>query len=397
VPEPVADVARAHADVPPAAAAARAAWRQVLLDWAGALPATVPLRELDETLPAVLGALRSALDDGAVAQVPQLLLALAPAWAERSLPAGGLQALRQALADEGVDGELAARAQALAAQLCAAAGRRAEALAHADAAARRWPADAAARAAAQVQVARVHWRCSGDAAAAAALLDEAEAAAGADPAVPRSVLAAALTLRATLANEHARDPAQAATLYRRALAAHEADPQGSAHARRGLRYNLAITDIYAGRAAAALPALDRLRDEAEAAHDRHLLAQVLNARGSALDALGRPAEALAATRAALAEAWATLETENALYALWNLAPLALARGDLPGAALAARLMGFAERFWRLNFGALSAADRRDAARTRRRCRQALGRAAGQRCWDEGAALDLAQAVALARA
>jgi hypothetical protein len=67
------------------------------------------------------------------------------------------------------------------------------------------------------------------------------------------------------------------------------------------------------------------------------------------------------------------------------------------ASSSARLKGFAERFWRLNFGALSAADRRDVARTRRRCRQALGRAAGQRCWDEGAALDLAQAVALARA
>ncbi|MBX3637039.1 MAG: NACHT domain-containing protein, partial [Rubrivivax sp.] len=120
VPEPVADVAREHADTAPAAATARAAWRRVLLDWASALPATVPLREVDETLPAVLGALRSALDDGAADQVLRLLLALAPAWAERSLPAGGLQALQQALAVGDADDELAARAHALAAQLCAA-------------------------------------------------------------------------------------------------------------------------------------------------------------------------------------------------------------------------------------------------------------------------------------
>ena len=260
----------------------------------------------------------------------------------------------------------------------------------------------------------MRWRCGGDAAAAARLLDAGvaaagpgagrdvaagaqEAAAAAARPLPPGLLAAALTLRATMANELQRDARAAATLYRRALAAHEDDPQGSRHARRGLRYNLAITDIYAGRAADALPRLDALREEADAAHDRHLLAQVLNARGSALEALGRHAEATAATRAALAEAWQTLEAENALYALWNLAPLALARGDAAGAALAARLMGFADRFWRTNFGALSAADRRDVARTRRRCRQALGRAAAQAAWEAGARLELAAAVALALA
>lgn len=391
LPEPVADVAQEHGELAPAPAAARAAWRRALLDWATALPATVPLRELAETLPALLGALSSALQDGAAAEVPALLLALAPAWAERSLPASGLQALRQALAAGGQDGELAARAQALAAQLCAAAGHRDDALAHAAAAAARWPAGPAARAQARLQVARVRWRCGGDSPAAQRLLEQAQADAG-EPSVPRSVLAAVLTLRATMANEVAHDAAAAAALYRQALAANEDDPAGSAHARRGLRYNLAITDIYAGRANAALPVLHALRAEAESAHDRHLLAQVLNACGSALDTLGRHDEAEATTRAALSEAWATLETENTLYALWNLAPLALARGE---AGLAARLMAFAEHFWRSNFGVLSPTDRRDVARTRRRCRQILGSAAGQAAWEGGVQLELAAAVALA--
>ncbi len=406
-PEPVADVAREHGDVTPTAAGARAAWRHALLDWAAGLPPTVPLREVDETLPAVLGALRQALLDGACGDLLRLMLALTPAWAERSVPDGALEALRQALArapaGDPAEADLAARAQALAAHLCATAGRRAEALAHATTAQHRWPEAPVAGTLARVQVARVLWRCGDDPDAAERLLDAAEAvlappaaAPGAYPACG-SAAAAVMTLRATLANEHRRDPAAAALLYRAALDRLASDPRHSAHVHRGLRYNLAITDIYAGRAGEALPRLEALRTEAEAADDRHLLAQVLNARGSALDAQGRSADAELATRDALAEAWRTLETENVLYALWNLAPLALARGDRPGADRAARLMGFADAFWRRNFGGLSPSDRRDVAGTRRRCRQRLGRAAGQAVWDAGAGLSLAAAVALALA
>jgi hypothetical protein len=393
VPEPVVDVVREHDDVAPQPAAARAAWRCALQGWCDSLPATMPLREIDEALPALLGALRSALHDDAADEVLQLMLALAPAWAERSVPGGAIEALCEALrtprAPPRAGADLAARAHALAAQLCAVGGRRDEALAHAESARRRWPADAAARATAQVQVARVLWRCGGDPAAAGRLLDEVQAAAAG------TALAAALTLRATMSNELQGDADAAAALYCRALALLDAEPHGSDHVRRGLRYNLAITDVYAGRAADALPVLDALRGQADAAHDRHLLAQVLNARGSALDALGRAAEAEAATRDALAEAWRSLDAESALYALWNLAPLALGRGDAPGAARAARLMGFADAFWRAQFGALSGSDRRDVARTRRRCRQRLGCAAAQAAWRAGALMTLPQAVALA--
>jgi hypothetical protein len=59
------------------------------------------------------------------------------------------------------------------------------------------------------------------------------------------------------------------------------------------------------------------------------------------------------------------------------------RGD---AERAARLMPFADRFWRTHFGSLTASDARDVARLCRACRRQVGRAAGQRCWEEDAAL-----------
>ncbi|MFN9744942.1 MAG: hypothetical protein ACK57B_04765 [Betaproteobacteria bacterium] len=164
------------------------------------------------------------------------------------------------------------------------------------------------------------------------------------------------------------------------------------HLPRALRYNLAISAIHAGRPHEALPLLQALAAEAAAVGNHRLLADVLNATGSAFDALGRLAEAEAATRAGLAEAWQRLETENALYGLWNLGLLALRQGRPERAA---HLLGFADGFWRRQFGALNAEDRRDVLRARRRCRRELGRGTGQRCWNDGAALPLAAAVALA--
>jgi tetratricopeptide (TPR) repeat protein len=321
------------------------------------------------------------------ARVRRLLLAFAPVWPERTPPAVALDALDAALGPDDVGAE-DPPALALAATLALAAGRRAAARQHAAALARALPDAPAERAGALLALARVAWRADADAAGARRHLAEAErTAAGA-----AGLQAAIATFDGTLANEAEHDPARAEAAYRQALRLYAAEPTAHGHARRGLRYNLAITGIYAGRAAEALAELDSLLDEAAATGDRHLLAQVHNARGSALEALGRAEEAESATRRALAEAWATLETANGLYALWNLAPMALARGD---AGRAARLLGFADRFWRTHFGALAPNDALDVARTRRRCRLRLGRAAGQRAWDEGAALPLAAAVALA--
>jgi hypothetical protein len=396
LPEPVRDLVL---DAQPAAGAAalHAGWAAALVSWAGTLAPDWALPRVEQALPLLLTLLADAGRPAPDALRPTLplMLAFAPAWQERHPPAMALDALDRAV--DGADRQAVrdapaavAAATVLAASLALSAGRGARArtlAARIDIGALD---GGPARAQARLLQARVAWRVGADAVDARTLLAQARAQAPDHPAT----MAALLSLEATLANEADRDPARAADAYRLALHWLAAEPQAHAHARRGLRYNLAITAIYGGDAAAALPALDDLATEARAAGDRHLLSQVLNARGSALDLLGRAAEAEQATRAALGEAWATLETENMLYALWNLGPLALARGD---ARRAARLMGFADRFWRTHFGALASQDARDVARTRRRCRQRLGRSTGQQAWDEGAALPLASAVSLALA
>jgi tetratricopeptide (TPR) repeat protein len=237
--------------------------------------------------------------------------------------------------------------------------------------------------------ARVAWRVDADAQAARAALQRA-AEADDRPA------ARALQLRqaATIAFEADRDTAGSEQLLQQALRLLHGDAQVSRHLLRALRYNLAIAAVHDGRPAEALPLLDALVDEAAAAGHARLRSDALNSRGSAHQALGRRDAAEADTRAALAEAWGRLETESALYALWNLGLMASERGD---AERAARLMAFADRFWRIHFGSLAASDARDVARLRRQCRRQLGRATGQRCWDEGGALPLAAAVALALA
>jgi predicted ATPase/tetratricopeptide (TPR) repeat protein len=396
LPEPVRDLVL---DAQQAGSAGRlqAGWACALVSWADTLAPDWALPRVERALPLLLSLLAhadpSACD--ATRRTVSLMLAFGPAWQERHPPTLALEALDRALeapvgspADES-KADLAAAAT-LAASLALTAGRgsRARVLAsRIDLAALH---DGPARAQARLLQARVAWRVDADAGDARSLLAQARAEAPGHPAT----MAAALSLEATLANEADGNPARAADAYRMGLHWLAAEPQAHGHARRGLRYNLAITAIYRGDAAAALPDLAALADEARTAGDRHLLAQVHNARGSALDLLGRTAEAEQATRAALAEAWDTLETENMLYALWNLGPLALTQGD---ARRAARLMGFADRFWRTHFGALAAQDACDVARTRRRCRLRLGRVDGQRAWDEGAALPLASAVSLALA
>jgi hypothetical protein len=408
LPEPVRDLVAAGLSADRQAAAARR-WCRALQGWAEtALGATWQLSSIEYSLPA----LAWVLEHPAVATRDKqaMLNAFAPVWQERNPPAAALPVLDALLQPAGAQAQrgllLALHPLGVTANL--AAGRAELARAHAQAlrtllalpapaaepAQRAGDAIDAAEAEHQARallaLARLAWHGDADAVQARALLGDAAAAARAS-ASPR-LAAEVLRLQGTLANEADADPAAAEAVYAQALRLLAAEPGRHAHLRRALRYNLAITAVYAGRGAQTYPALAALAEEARAAGDRQLLMKALNACGSALEDLGRPDEAEAATREALAEAWSALETETALYALWNLAPLALARGD---AALAARLMGFADRFWRTHFGALSPADARDVARLRRRCRQRLGAAGGQRCWDEGAALPLAAVVALA--
>jgi RecA/RadA recombinase len=370
-------------------------WRESLRRWAEALNADTMLHALDAALPAWLWALHGANDAAAHDEVLGLVLALAPAWAERSLPSSALSVFLATVATletadaRPVAAALRARAQALAMQQALASGQRERAAKIAT----RIDATSAAQQehgpALQLSLARVTWRAQGRAAEAQAMAEAVLAAAASAGDAPTE--AAAASLLATMANEVKGDHAAARRLYEHALQRLAASPGGNAHQLRGLRYNLAITEIYAGEVQAALPALEGIEAEARRAGDRHLLSQVLSARGSALDMLGQRREALRATQQALQEAWASMEAVNVLYALWNLSPLYLALGD---AERALRLMAFAQNHWQAHFGTLSAQDARDAARLRRHCRRLLGVQPGRRLRAEGEALSLAQAVAL---
>jgi predicted ATPase/tetratricopeptide (TPR) repeat protein len=102
--------------------------------------------------------------------------------------------------------------------------------------------------------------------------------------------------------------------------------------------------------------------------------------------------ALALDRRCVALCWQRWHRHGLAYALWN-PPLALARLRRPEAAL--RLMAFAARFWEQSFGPLSRADRRTLRRVRRLAQAQLGAERAQASWDEGLALDIGSAVALA--
>lgn len=368
-------------------------WWRALAAWADSLAAPWPLPRLAPLWPLLSWLARAADDTVPAADICRLALALAPAWAERSPPPAFVAALDRALGAgaAALPARQRTRSHALAAWLALAAGSRDAARRQADLASADWPADAAERARAQWQVAKVRWRAEGDVAGARALLQQSATLArvAGEPATE----AEAVNQLATMANEVDGDPAAAEAGYRRALALLEAVQPRPLHALRGVRHNVAIALVYGGRPAEALALIEPLITEARAAGDQQLLAPLHNALGSALQDLGRLPEAMAATVQSLDLAWAALDTEAVLYALWNLALLAHRQGLVEPAA---RLLGFADHAWRSQFGPLARSDRRDLLRVRRACRQRLTPPLAEAVWRAGRALSLPDAVTLAR-
>lgn len=80
------------------------------------------------------------------------------------------------------------------------------------------------------------------------------------------------------------------------------------------------------------------------------------------------------------------------YGLWNL-PRTLAHQRRPQSA--AMLMGFAEKFYTVRFGALAPADQHEARRTRRLVRRQLDAAREAALWRAGGVMDTAAAMRLA--
>ncbi len=386
--EPVREFAALQL-APERAALLRARHRAWWPRWAASFGPTPPLGAVRRELPNVVAALASALVDNAPEDAVHLALALRAAFSEIALPAGGLAHLGAAL-ERLTDPALASRGHTLMGLLCFEGGEGSAARQHTQRGLALAGDDPALRARALHADASVRWRATRDASGLAQQLDE--AAALAEHAADAVVRASIDALRAFIANVAERDFARGEALHRQALARWQ--QLGNLHVINGGLYNLAICDFNAGRFDQALQRVAGVCATAREHEDWEQLSDALNLQGNTLAALRRWPDAREAYRECLRLAWATMETHALAYGLWNL-PTALAHLRQPQAAV--RLMSFAAHYWQRHFGPLGASDQPHLRRVRRLTQVQLGAARYDALWAEGAALPLAEAVALALA
>jgi predicted ATPase len=398
--EPVREYAAAQA-APEALRAARARLRRWFAQTAQTLGnARLPPWVAPE-LATVYGLIVTASADADSAAALDLALALRSYWDTDAMP-GRLQAsLEQALGEVAAAGaapaSLVANSHELLAYLRFESGFVDAARVHAQAALAAAPAgsDPAARARALVRSAWVHLAAvrgahdqrEGAPAVQAAL---AEALHLARAAGDRDVQARALHQQAVLASHVHQDPERAEAL----LAASQSlwlalGDHRKAHAR--LR-NRAQCWVQMGRVDEAKETFEQC---ARAARDDGDWVGQIDSELSLSTLLGNQRQwqqALEANRRCVALCWQRWHRHGLAYALWNPARL-LARLRQPHAAM--RLMGFAATYWVQNFGALGKDDELYVKRVRALVQAQLGKAASQRLWDEGLAMDMPTAVNLA--
>ena len=381
--EPVRDFALAQRGQTALAVARRRVLRW-LLAWARALPATPPLPAVRDELPNLMDAIATAPADGMAGDALELVLQLQAAWGEIALPAGVLDSLDRLLETAGLDDSKAAAGHALAATVWQAVGNVQAVRTHMAAALALPCPDPAQRITVLSRLARMRWRVDKDAGGTRALIEEALLLA--DAAGKPNTEAALLSLKAHLASVEG-DHAQARELSARSRALWAAS--GNRHLVNAGRYNAAVQMLEAGQPAQTLAEFEALAVEGRALQDWDLVAGAFEARGTALLALRRWADSVASLRESLTVAWAGMEINAALYALWNLAP-ALAR--LRQAELAALVMGAAQQQWGQRFGAFDQRDLHDLKRVRRFTRVLLGPTSAQAAWQQGTGLSMGEAV-----
>ena len=383
--EPVREYAALQLDAE-AARNLRTAHRAWLTDWATRLPVTPGLAEVRIERPNLLAALSSALADNAPESAIGLMLPLRRVLEDVELPADGLASLEQAVA-RCADLALRSQGHSLLGPLLFLAGRADDAMRHTELGLADAPPGAAWRGRALHAAARVRWRATRLDDSVSTHLDEAEALAraGADT----ELLAGVFALRAFVVNSR-REHAQGEALHAQALALWE--QLGNQHAINSGRYNLAVCAQNAGRFEEALARLAVLEAGARGLQDWRRVSQLLNVRGDALSELRRWPEAVDAFRECAQLAWDSLALHELAYVMWNL-PRALAHVREPERAV--RLAAFAESFWQSRFGRLTEADRRDLQRIRRLTTPQIGAKRVATLWAQGAALPLAEAMALA--
>lgn len=395
--EPVREFAAEHLAGTAAAAdlaAARARLRRWLLDWARALPRQARPIQVQAELATLRSLMRPALADGAAAETLAAVLALRPWWdADGMAPAdiADLEAALIALEGEAADRSsraLCADVHELLAHLRFGSGAGELALAHAEAALRWAGDDPAPRARALVRRAWVDLagqRFDTDAPAALT-----EALALAEASGDLETQARALHQLALLAQNRPGCLDEAEALLTRSMALwQQLGDRPKAMARlRGLADLMQLR----GRIDEALAVYAESEAAAAADGDWVGLLDAALLQGLALARQRRWADAAAAVARSAAVSAQRHHGHGLAYALWSQ-PLMLARLRRPEAA--ARLMGFAERFWQARVGRAPPADRHHLRRVRRLVTAQLGRARAAALCAEGAALTLPRAIDIA--
>ena len=391
--EPVREFVQAQLS-PATAEALQAAVRAWLLRWALALgPAPAPAQVAPElrTVHSVLAAATQAPLDAA-----RLALALRGFWESEGLPAALQSALEQTLKAIALDNTLRGELHELLAYLRFEAGFVAEAQTHANAALAAAGTDASHRARALV-------RCAWVELATARGEDEAgpktarlqgwlqEALALAEGCGDRESQARALHQLAVIASHAQGDWAGAEAMLARSQALWLAlGDRRKAYARLRNRAQCWLNLQRADEALASFELCERAARE-----DGDWVGQIdsLLSLSSLLTVRRQWATALAIDQRCVALCWQRWHRHGLAYALWN-PPRLLARLRRPDAAM--RLMAFAATFWESNFGPLGRVDRRTVRRVKGLVRAQVGSARAGALWAEGAAMDIAQAVALAQ-
>ena len=357
--------------------------------WAAGLGVSPSLPAVHEEMANLLAAFSAALADGSAEEALRLVVALRGPLNDISLPSGALSALTGALAQV-QDRALKSRASTLLGVLSFHAGRGAEAVALVAQALALAGADPALRGTALHADATVRWRADRNAEGLIEQLDAAQALA--ETQRDLELLASINALRAYIANVRDRDFVRGEALHRQSLQIWERT--GNRQAINSGRYNLAICAFNGHRHAEALAQLDGVCATALAQADWQQLSQAHNVRGNALAALRRWPEAVAAYRDSVRTSWGTAEVHALAYGLWNI-PRSLAHVARPEPA--ARVMGFAAHFWLSHFGTLADSDLADLKRVQRLVAVQVGPARRAALWAEGERLSLAEAVGLALA
>jgi predicted ATPase len=377
-------------------AAMRTRLRRWLIVWAEGLGRGAAPARVAPDLPTVHAVLAGAAAQGAPEDALALMRALRAYWDTDALPGRIQNALAQALQDT-PDAAPALRSSAheLFAYLRFEAGFVAEARAHADAALQAAGDDPSLRARALVRGAWVEIAGTRGEDEAGETHRSLQARLQAALALARGcgdreAQALALQQLGVLANHVLHDIPQCEALMAESQALWLAlGDHRKAYAR--LR-NRAQCWVQLGRQAEAMAAYAQCEQAALAAGDWVGQIDTWLSRASLRCAQRDWSGAVQDHRRGVALCWQRWHRHGLAYALWN-PPRPLARLQRPEPAM--RLMGFAASFWQANFGPLSRSDRRDLRRVRALVRAQIGAARTEALEREGAAMDLAAAVALA--